>query len=63
MAGTNVVCGVKTCKYNSTSGCKKKAVVLDSKGKCLSLEEMTAAESAGAEAAQAATEGVLMYGA
>lgn len=63
MSNTNVVCGVKACKYYSTSGCMKKAVVLNLKGQCLSVEELTAAERAEAEAAQAAAEGVLNYGA
>lgn len=63
MSNTNVVCGVKACKYYSVSGCMKKVVVLDLKGQCLSVEELTAAERAAAEAAQAAAEGVLNYGA
>lgn len=63
MKETNVVCGVKACKNYSASGCKKKVVVLDLAGKCLSLEELTAAELAAAEAAQAAAEGALQYGA
>lgn len=63
MKETNVVCGVKICKNYSDRGCKKKVVVLDLAGKCLSLEELTASELAAAEAAQAAAEGVLQYGA
>lgn len=55
MSSTNVVCGVKACRYYSTGGCTKKAVVLNLAGQCLSLEELTAA--------QEAAEGALMYGA
>lgn len=63
MKETNVVCGVKACKHYSPSGCEKKVVVLNLAGQCLSLEELTAAELAAAEAAQEAAEGALMYGA
>lgn len=63
MSSTNVVCGAKACRYYSTGGCTKKAVVLNLAGQCLSLEELTAAERAAAEAAQEAAEGALMYGA
>lgn len=63
MKETNVICGVKACRYYSTSGCKKKVVVLDLAGKCLSLEELTTAELAAAEEAQEAAEGALQYGA
>lgn len=62
MSSTNVVCGVKACRYYSTGGCTKKAIVLNLTGQCLSVEELTAAEAA-AEAAQVAAEGVLNYGA
>lgn len=61
MKETNVVCGVKDCKNYSDSGCKKKVVVLDVSGKCLSREELTAAEVTAAEAAKLAAEGVLQY--
>ena len=71
MRETNVVCGVKACRYYSVNGCNKKVVVLNLKGQCLSLEELTAAEQAAADAAQNAAqkvlkdaaEGVLEYGA
>lgn len=62
MSSTNVVCGVKACRYYSTGGCTKKAVVLNLAGQCLSLEELTAEERAAAKA-QTAAEGVLNYGA
>lgn len=54
MSGTNIVCGVKACRYCSLSGCRKKAIMLDDKGNCLSKEIITGKDAA---------EGVLMYGA
>ena len=62
MNGTNIICGVKACKYCSPSGCRKKAVMLDDKGNCLSVEIVTGKDAADG-AAQDAAEGVLMYGA
>lgn len=63
MRETNVVCGVKACKHYSVNGCNKKVVVLNLKGQCLSIDELTAEEKAAAEAAQDAAERVLEYGA
>ncbi len=62
MSGTNIVCGVKACRYCSLSGCRKKAIMLDDKGSCLSKEIVTEKDAADG-AAQDAAEGVLMYGA
>lgn len=56
------MCGMKTCRNYSDSGCMKKAIILSAKGKCLSVELETAAEAA-AQAAQGAAERVLEYGA
>ena len=56
MSSTNVVCGMKTCRNYSDSGCMKKAIILSAKGKCLSVELETAAEAA-AQAAQGERKG------
>lgn len=42
MSSTNVVCGMKTCRNYSDSGCMKKAIILSAKGKCSSVELETA---------------------
>lgn len=62
MNGTNIICGVKACKYCSLSGCRKKAVMLDNKGNCSSKEIITVRDAAEG-AAKDAAEGVLVYGA
>lgn len=62
MSGTNIVCGVKACRYCSLSGCRKKDIMLDDKGNCLSKEIITGKDAADG-AVQDAAEGVLMYGA
>lgn len=62
MSSTNVVCGMKTCRNYSDSGCMKKAIILSAKGKCSSVELETAAE-ADTQAAEGAAERVLEYGA
>ena len=62
MSSTNVVCGMKTCRYYSDHGSMKKAILFSAKGICLSVELETAAEAA-AQAAQGAAERVLEYGA
>ncbi|MFA9375771.1 MAG: hypothetical protein ACERKZ_03345 [Lachnotalea sp.] len=58
---TTVVCGVKNCKHYSNSGCKKKVVVIDLVGKCLTVEKLTAVEQAKAVAIQKAAERALEY--
>lgn len=62
MSGTNIVCGVKACRHCSLSGCRKKAIMLDDKGSCLSKEIVTGKDATDG-AAQYAAEGALMYGA
>ncbi len=62
MTGTNIICGVKECRYCNLSGCERKAIVLDKEGNCLSKEIITGKDAADG-AAQDAAEGVLMYGA
>lgn len=62
MSRTNVVCGKKSCRNYSESGCMKKTIILSTKGTCLSVELETAAEAA-AQAAEGAAERVLEYGA
>lgn len=62
MSGTNIICGVKACRYCKLSGCERKAIVLDKEGNCLNREIADGKDAADA-AAQDAAEGVLVYGA
>ena len=54
MNRTNIVCGVKACKYCSLSWCRKKVVMLDDKGNCLSKEIITGKDAADGAAQDAA---------